>query len=85
MAKAIATHDARPPRPRRRSGMLGRRRTCPDCNGSGSLWIICPDAGVCKVACACAQKQERSAGSILVDLAVAGAFLSGCGILFFSL
>jgi hypothetical protein len=65
--------------------MLGRRKACPDCNGTGSLWIICPDAGVCKVACACTQPKERTAGSIMVDLAVAGAFVSGCGILFFSL
>jgi hypothetical protein len=86
MAEAIARHDARPPRTRRRrSGMLARRKTCPDCNGTGSLWVACPDAGVCKVDCACMQPKERSAGSIVIDLAVAGAFVSGCGILFFSL
>jgi len=86
MVQAIVRHHARPLRdPRHRSGVFGRRKTCTDCNGTGSVWIICPDAGACKVQCTCMLGKERTAGSVLVDLAVAGAFVSGCGILFFSL
>ncbi len=86
MAEAIVGRDRHDRRPRRRRRpVLTRRKPCPDCNGTGSLWIVCPDAGTCKVACACTQPEERSTGSILADLAVAGAFVSGCGLLFFSL
>ena len=83
MAQAIAHDDARPRRARRRARHAAA--PCPDCNDTGSVWIVCPDAGAAKVACTCKHRSRRKASSIALDLALAVAFVSGCGLLFFAL
>jgi hypothetical protein len=61
---------------------LGKRMAhCARCQDSGSVWIVCPDAGAVKVPCECRQ-DGRSHGLALADIGAAAVFAGGCAALF---
>lgn len=51
---------------------------CPQCNDTGSVWVVCPDAGAVKLPCACGQVEAQH-GIGLVDVGLATAFVVCCG------
>jgi len=62
---------------------LGARTThCERCDDSGSVWIVCPDAGAVKVPCECRRRESHRHGVGLVDIGAAAVFAGGCAALF---
>ena len=62
---------------------LGQRTPhCARCQDSGSVWIVCPDAGAVKVPCECRHKDSQGLGLALADVGAAMVFAGGCAALF---
>jgi len=60
---------------------LGKRKPhCARCQDSGSVWIVCPDAGAVKVPCEC-RHDRTSHGLALADIGAAAVFAGGCAAL----
>jgi len=59
-----------------------RSEHCARCNDSGSVWIVCPDAGAVKVPCECRQRRRESYHIGLADVGAAAVFAGGCAALF---
>ena len=57
-------------------------RHCARCEDSGSVWIVCPDAGAVKVPCECQQRHREAYHIGLADLGAAAVFAGGCAALF---
>ena len=55
---------------------------CAHCEDSGSVWIVCPDAGAVKVPCHCRQQRHEGYHVGLADLGAAAVFAGGCAALF---
>ena len=55
---------------------------CARCEDSGSVWIVCPDAGAVKVPCECQQRHREAYHVGLADLGAAAVFAGGCAALF---
>jgi len=62
---------------------LGREVHCARCQDSGSVWIVCPDAGAVKVPCGCRREGGHAQHSLaLADIGAAVVFAGGCAALF---
>ena len=59
-----------------------RAAHCKRCDDSGSVWIVCPDAGAVKVPCECRRREAHRHGVGLADLGAAAVFAGGCAALF---
>jgi hypothetical protein len=55
---------------------------CARCQDSGSVWIVCPDAGAIKVPCECRHKSSPHLGLALADVGAAVVLAGGCAALF---
>ena len=82
MVQPQAIHGAAPIARHSRTKADASARVCPECNGAGHVWIVCPDAGAVTVPCSCRRQATLPADSFMLDIALAGAFVSGCGALF---
>ena len=60
-------------------GRLNKERACPQCGGTGSVWVVCPDAGAIRLSCACARTHAASHISLL-DAGLATAVVACCGV-----
>jgi hypothetical protein len=62
---------------------LGRKARCARCQDSGSVWIVCPDAGAVKVPCGCRREGGHGQHHVgLADIGAAVVFAGGCAALF---
>lgn len=62
---------------------LGARDAhCARCEDSGSVWIVCPDAGAVKVPCDCRQREREGYHIGLADVGAVAVFAGGCAALF---
>lgn len=61
---------------------LGHAHRCERCEDSGSVWIVCPDAGAVKVPCECRHKSAPYLGLALADVGAAAVLAGGCAALF---
>ena len=62
---------------------LGRATHCARCEDSGSVWIVCPDAGAVRVPCGCRRDAAQARhGIALADIGAAAVFAGGCAALF---
>ena len=66
---------------------LGRTTRCARCEDSGSVWIVCPDAGAVKVPCGCRREAAPSTSHriALADIGAAAVLAGGCAALFWLL
>lgn len=61
---------------------MGRATTrCDRCQDSGSVWIVCPDAGAVKVPCDCSLRRQHAHHVGLIDISAAAVFAGGCAAL----
>ena len=62
---------------------LGHKVCCARCQDSGSVWIVCPDAGAVKVPCGCRREDGHARHSLaFADIGAAVVFAGGCAALF---
>lgn len=61
---------------------LGRKVRCGRCQDSGSVWIVCPDAGAVRVPCGRRHAESHRLGLALADIGAAAVFAGGCAALF---
>ncbi|MGN6621907.1 MAG: hypothetical protein ACTHKR_12715 [Sphingomonas sp.] len=57
---------------------LTGRRSCAHCNDTGSIWVVCPDAGAVKLPCSCG-RSDRSGKIGVIDAGLATALVACCG------
>lgn len=62
---------------------FGGRASCPRCNDTGWVWMVCPDAGAVRLPCECGRGASRSHHVDLVDVGLATAFAACCGAAYF--
>jgi hypothetical protein len=60
---------------------LAGKAHCPQCNDTGAVWVVCPDAGAVKLPCACGKAESHHTVDI-VDVGLAAGFIACCGMAF---
>lgn len=61
-------------------GRLSKRRQhCPYCDDTGSVWMVCPDAGAVKVPCTCG-RHEATPPVNLIDAGLVAGVVACCGV-----
>ena len=57
---------------------LAGKAHCPQCNDTGAVWVVCPDAGAVKLPCSCG-RSDRSGQIGVIDAGLATALVACCG------